>query len=187
MAEGGSGTARERAAALLTDRERQCLRLVLTGRNSKEIAIQLGISPHTVDARLRSAIRTFGVSTRFQAARALAEAEGAASQPLISQPDAIASASHPIDPMPVEGEDAQEDVASRSAVREDQARYAPSAPQGWRPFDFRVPLSGRKPRNDLTPLARVAIAIVLLVLVIAGVGFFVIAAEGLARIFWAGR
>jgi DNA-binding NarL/FixJ family response regulator len=38
---------------LLTDAERDCLRLVFQHMTSKDIARQLGGSPHTVDMRLR--------------------------------------------------------------------------------------------------------------------------------------
>ena len=60
----------------VTEPQRECLRLVLTRRNSKEIALALGISSHTVDKRLGRAGATLGVSNRFDAARLLAEHEG---------------------------------------------------------------------------------------------------------------
>ncbi len=56
---------------LLTDAERDCLRLVYQHMTSKDIARQLGVSPHTVDMRLRQAIRKLEVTTRVEAARAL--------------------------------------------------------------------------------------------------------------------
>jgi DNA-binding CsgD family transcriptional regulator len=56
---------------LLTDAERDCLRLVYQHMTSKDIARQLGVSPHTVDMRLRQAIRKLEVSSRIEAARAL--------------------------------------------------------------------------------------------------------------------
>lgn len=56
---------------LLTDAERDCLRLVYQHMTSKDIARQLGVSPHTVDMRLRQAIRKLEVTSRVEAARAL--------------------------------------------------------------------------------------------------------------------
>ena len=56
---------------LLTDAERDCLRLVYQHMTSKDIARQLGISPHTVDMRLRQAIRKLEVTSRIEASRAL--------------------------------------------------------------------------------------------------------------------
>lgn len=70
----------------LNDGQRQCLRLVLAHLNSKEIGRELDISPHTVDQRLRQAMKLLEVSSRFEAARKFAEHEGAeAYQPLIYQ------------------------------------------------------------------------------------------------------
>lgn len=60
----------------LTDPQRQCLRLVLTHHNSKEIAALLGVSPSAVDKRIERAVQVLGVATRFAAARMLATHEG---------------------------------------------------------------------------------------------------------------
>lgn len=65
----------------LSDGQKECLRLVIAHKTSKEIARQLGISSHTVDQRLRYAIRTLGARTRMQAALRLYEAEGGHSYP----------------------------------------------------------------------------------------------------------
>ena len=53
----------------LTPRELDCLRLVARGRSSKEIAIELGISPYTVDEYIRTAVSKLGVRNRRQAAQ----------------------------------------------------------------------------------------------------------------------
>jgi DNA-binding CsgD family transcriptional regulator len=57
--------------ALLTDGQRDCLRLVYQHLTSKDIARILGVSPHTVDMRLRTAMRTLSVASRIEAARLL--------------------------------------------------------------------------------------------------------------------
>lgn len=78
--------------ARLTPGQRECLDLVDDHATSKEIARQLGISRHTVDARLRSAIQTLGVSSRREAAviyRAAIQAE--AYQPFAYQSPRIVS------------------------------------------------------------------------------------------------
>ncbi|WP_164156268.1 response regulator transcription factor [Sandarakinorhabdus rubra] len=62
---------RDQRVMLLTDAERDCLRLVYQHMTSKDIARQLGVSPHTVDMRLRQAIRKLEVTSRIEAARAL--------------------------------------------------------------------------------------------------------------------
>jgi len=61
---------------LLTDGERDCLRLVYQHMTSKDIARQLGVSHHAVDMRLRQAIRKLEVVSRIDAARALIAEEG---------------------------------------------------------------------------------------------------------------
>jgi DNA-binding CsgD family transcriptional regulator len=77
----------------LSEGQKDCLRLVLTHMTSKEIARHLGISSHTVDQRLRYAIRTLGARTRMQAALKLLEAENLPEQrTLIHKPEA-----HPSD------------------------------------------------------------------------------------------
>jgi len=65
----------ERVASL-TQRERECLRLVGLGRNSKEIGQLLGLSNHTVDDHIRSTIRKLGAANRGHAAAILSELEG---------------------------------------------------------------------------------------------------------------
>jgi DNA-binding CsgD family transcriptional regulator len=60
----------------LTQRERECLRLVAQLMTSKQIALQLGISKHTVDERIESARRRIGARGRYEAARLLAAREG---------------------------------------------------------------------------------------------------------------
>ncbi len=65
----------------------ETLRHVLAHRNSKEIARIMGVSPHTVDERIRRAIRALGVTSRIEAARMMAASNGdAAYQSLIYQP-----------------------------------------------------------------------------------------------------
>jgi DNA-binding CsgD family transcriptional regulator len=60
----------------LTKGQLDCLRLVDQHLSSKEIAVELGISPHTVDQRIRQALQTLGVERRSQAARLVAQCSG---------------------------------------------------------------------------------------------------------------
>jgi len=53
----------------LSDGQIDCLELIAQNLTSKEIAVRLGISPHTVDKRVRKAIRKLGANDRRQAAR----------------------------------------------------------------------------------------------------------------------
>ena len=74
--------------AKLTAGQLDCLRLVDQHLSSKEIAVELGISPHTVDQRIRQALQILGVSRRAQAARIVSQ-YSAPYQRLIHQPPYI--------------------------------------------------------------------------------------------------
>lgn len=78
----------DQATARLTERQKECLRLVARGYTSKEIGRQVGISPATVDNHVRAALDTLQVESRSEAARILAAAE--TSQPLTSQSQPLA-------------------------------------------------------------------------------------------------
>lgn len=62
----------------LTTREKEVLRAWLAHKSAKEIAIDLGITHHAVEKRLKMARTKLGAATSLEAARMLAEAEGAA-------------------------------------------------------------------------------------------------------------
>lgn len=59
----------------LTDRQKDCLRLVAQGFTSKEIGRLLDLSPSTVDNHITMAVQLLGAPSRGAAARALAGAE----------------------------------------------------------------------------------------------------------------
>jgi DNA-binding CsgD family transcriptional regulator len=59
------------ALGSLTPREKDCLRHVLTTGSHKQIAHVLGLSTHTVDGYLKSAIRKLSVNSSVQAAQML--------------------------------------------------------------------------------------------------------------------
>jgi DNA-binding CsgD family transcriptional regulator len=81
-----SGTANGRMSPAVSDMaarverlsagQLDCLQLVNEHLNSKEIAVELDISPHTVDQRIRGALRILGVERRAQAARIVARYKG---------------------------------------------------------------------------------------------------------------
>lgn len=74
--------------ARLSSGQLDCLLLVDQHLNSKEIAAELGISPHTVDQRIRQSLAILGVERRAQAARAVSQYSGPY-QRLIHQPPYI--------------------------------------------------------------------------------------------------
>ena len=61
--------------ASLTDGQRDCLRYVYSHMTSKDTARILQVSPHTVDMRLRTAMKALAVGSRIEAARLLVQAE----------------------------------------------------------------------------------------------------------------
>ena len=62
--------------ARLSPGQLDCLRLVDQHRSSKEIAVELKISPHTVDQRIRGALQILQVERRTQAARLVSQVCG---------------------------------------------------------------------------------------------------------------
>jgi len=60
----------------LTEREKECLRLWLEHKTAKEIALDLGISHHAVEKRLKMARTKLDVPTSLDAARLLVGQEG---------------------------------------------------------------------------------------------------------------
>ena len=64
----------ESPVARLSPGQVECLLLVDRHHSSKEIAARLGISPHTVDQRIRGALEKLGVERRGEAARMVAAA-----------------------------------------------------------------------------------------------------------------
>ena len=70
------GNDMEDRIARLTAGQLDCLRLVDQHLSSKEIAAELGISPHTVDQRIRQSLHILGVARRSQAARLVSQYSG---------------------------------------------------------------------------------------------------------------
>jgi DNA-binding CsgD family transcriptional regulator len=67
--EAASGIDPASPVARLSRGQIECLLLVDQHHSSKEIAVRLGISPHTVDQRIRGALDKLGVERRGEAAR----------------------------------------------------------------------------------------------------------------------
>lgn len=78
----------------LSERQKDCLRLVAAHLTSKQIARELGVSRFTVDQRLDSARRTLGVNSRKEAALLFAKlerSEGKISEGFVYEPHTLAS------------------------------------------------------------------------------------------------
>lgn len=163
----------------LTDKQRECLRLVYAHLSSKEIAPRLGVEPGTVDQYIKAAMRILGVADRRAAARMLAEHEAKTAQPLVYQSLDIAVVGDPVMFGPSAG--GRRNATSSETVREDRARFHVDPTPSLESLKLPLPSSKRKP-SDLSPLVRLGWIFVLLVLVALAFGFFITGFEALSRL-----
>lgn len=69
------------AADRLSERQLQCLRLAASGLTSTAIALEMSVSPRTVDEHIAMACRTLGVRTRVQAVARLTQTQRRLTEP----------------------------------------------------------------------------------------------------------
>lgn len=139
----------------LTESQRSYLRLVFEHKSSKEIAQQLGISAHTVDKRIKEAMRVLGVNSRIEAARILvATPPFEMDQPLGPQsPDLVFPPTSPTLVARTVGGDGGDDSAIAATGRQDDSASRPGAPASRR-FPLPFPTAHR-PENNLSILQRI--------------------------------
>lgn len=102
------------------------LRLVYAHKNSKEIARIMGVSSHTVDERIRTAMRKLGVDSRIRAALIIAaNDERCGYQSLIYQPSGLGQLSEP----------EQSNRPHEEAARSDPLWIRPPFPTKRRPYN----------------------------------------------------
>ncbi len=146
---------------LLTEREKQCLRLLLVPMRAKEIATATGLSVNTVNEHLKSARRKLGTSDSRSAALLLKAAESTPKSSDTKEwvsPDAIIPA----------------DTGPTEATAPDAVLTAGSV---------RLPLATRgRPWNDLNLGWRLLWPILLLGLVAIGGGAIVAGASELSQL-----
>ena len=165
--------------ARLTDKQRECLRLVYAHLSSKEIAPRLGVEPGTVDQYIKAAMRILGVADRRLAAKLLAEHESKSGQPLVYQSLDIAPAGDPAKLGPSTG--GEFEATSGEAMREDRAMFDVHPTPSLDSLKLPLPIGKRKP-SDLSPLVRLGWILVLLVLIALAFGVFVTGFEALSRL-----
>lgn len=139
--------------AKLTDSQRAYLRLVLAHQSSKQIAQAFGISAHTVDKRIKEAMRILGVGSRIEAARILATSEGGKSGRELGpqSPDLAESRGFPSSPIIGGDENDAGTTGAGVALREDISGYG--TPNGVRALPLPFPTRDR-PSNSLSILQR---------------------------------
>jgi DNA-binding CsgD family transcriptional regulator len=165
--------------ARLTEKQRECLRLVYAHLSSKEIAPRLGIEPGTVDQYIKAAIRVLGVADRRAAARLLAEHEARISQPLVYQPLDIAIVGDPVFFGPSTG--GRHEATFGEVMREDRAVFEILPTPSLDSLKLPLPIRKGKP-SDLSPLVRLGWILVLLVLIALAFGVFITGFEALSRL-----
>ncbi|WP_093665159.1 response regulator transcription factor [Sphingomonas gellani] len=143
----------------LTERELECLRLVATGRTSKEIALLLGISKHRVDEVVDGARGKLGGLRRTTAARLVIEHEVPASPHPVGG-DVIGVAD-PVRPTPEAAQEQQQ--APVAEVRETSV-----------PFDHFPPVRTERPpdveeKHGLDPARLVHTTLLLTITVLIAV------------------
>jgi DNA-binding CsgD family transcriptional regulator len=169
----------EERLARLTDKQRECLRLVYAHLSSKEIAPKLGVEPGTVDQYIKAAMRVLGVCDRRAAARMLAEHEDRIVQPLVYQPLDIAVVGDPV--MFGASTEGRREAVSGGAMQEERAVFevlpTPSPDQ----LSIPLPIRGGTP-SDLSTVKRLGWIFGLILLIALTFGFFVTGFEALSRL-----
>lgn len=167
----------------LSERQRDCLRLLSGGLTPKEAAIRLDLSVETVHAHLKAARRTLGVSSSREAARLLVLGEGGqtmGNHALGMGGSAGAAA------IPHSGTA----VAGTTATGTEEVRDA------WTSDEFRQPIAARPHRaargrlDGLSPTHRaLAITVILVagVIVLAGLVSVAFGLQQLLRSIYFGR
>ena len=168
--------------ARLTEGQIECLLLVDRHYSSKEIASKLGISPHTVDQRIRGALDKLGVERRGDAARMVADEYSAANpayQRLIHQSPYIDPAAGP----------GHEDSTVRTQIRHadraggvESAGYLTEQSPDGRSSPLQLPFATRShPSNEMS----VGLRLVWIVLIAMGAtfsaGMYLAGLESLSR------
>ena len=163
----------------LTEKQRECLRLVYAHLSSKEIAPRLRVEPGTVDQYIKAAMRILGVADRRAAARMLAEHEAKTAQPLVYQPLDIADSGDSA--MFGSSTGGQRTAALDGAMREDRAEFQVHPTPSLESLKLPLPIRETKP-SDLGPLLRLGWILALLILIALAFGVFITGFEALSRL-----
>jgi DNA-binding CsgD family transcriptional regulator len=177
--------------AKLSDGQRDCLRLVGQYMSSKEIARVLGISPHTVDQRLKRATAQLEVTSRFDAARAYMQNAPSteineAGSPLCD--DLVYQHSGLFDPGDSAMLASSPDTLNRSGdgasdeLHDYQERYFANALQRDTRSSIWSVLVEEGRENQLSTQARIVVMILIAACAVFGFAALISVAEGLSRL-----
>ncbi len=162
----------------LTAPQRECLRLVAELKSSKEIAIELGLSSHAIDARLKRTLATLGVSTRQEAARLYLDSQSRTYQPLVCPSSDVFDAA-------LLGDEGASPEKLISDDRPIGVLHAPAFAGGQHSPVWSIALPFRtneRPVNELSWSARLAWMSLILVATVFAVTLLISTVEGLSRL-----
>ncbi|CAM3097120.1 hypothetical protein SPAN111604_03610 [Sphingomonas antarctica] len=138
----------------LSDYQRDCLRRTFRHQTSKEIARDLGKSKYAIDQAIERAVRTLGVTSRIDAARALAAHESTSDR-ITGDPVHLAATPLPAATLPVAADHVGGPVAEAAVDLRGQPSVNRSTP-------FRLPLRRHgEDGNDLSIGTRLVWLIIL--------------------------
>ena len=165
--------------ARLSAGQLDCLRLVNEHLNSKEIAAELDISPHTVDQRIRGALHTLGVERRSQAARIVAQYSGPYQRLIHQSPhiDDLATSGHPEAAVRTQIRHADRAGEAEGAGFRTEQRAVAFAPSLPLPFATRS-----NPRNEMTVGQRLFWIVMIAIGAAFSAGMYLAGLESLARL-----
>jgi DNA-binding CsgD family transcriptional regulator len=164
--------------AQLSRGQLDCLLLVDQHLSSKEIAVELGISSHTVDQRIRGALHVLGVERRSQAARIVARVH-APYQRLIHQSPHIEGGTaqgHPGDAVGFQIRHA--DRAGRASDLGFETEQRPGSSWSSLPLPF---ATRSHPRNEMSVGFRLLWIVLIAMGVTFSAGMYLAGLESLSR------
>jgi DNA-binding CsgD family transcriptional regulator len=177
--------------AKLSDGQRDCLHLVGQYMSSKEIARVLGISPHTVDQRLKRATAQLEVTSRFDAARAYMQNAPSTESDQAAAPlcdDLVYQHSGLFDPCDSTMIAPSPDTLNRSGdgasdeLHDYQERYFANALQRDTRSSIWSVLVEEGRENQLSAQARIVVMILIAACAVFGFAALISVAEGLSRL-----
>ena len=165
--------------ARLSPGQLDCLRLVDQHLSSKEIAVELRISPHTVDQRIRGALQILGVDRRTQAAR-LVSCHRGPYQRLIHQPPHVEPGGDPLQRLVTVSHQIRH--ADRAGGAGDAGFKTEQNPASFRP-SLQMPFATRSnPRNEMSVGQRLLWIVLIAIGAAFSAGMYLAGLESLARL-----
>jgi DNA-binding CsgD family transcriptional regulator len=163
----------------LTSAQQECLAMVADLKTSKQIALELGVTSHAIDARIKRILLALQVDSRDEAARIYLDEVGrSAYQPLVCQSPDIDRGQG----FPTLAASAPLNNGSGAPVGElrDSAVAQFGSYRGW---SLTLPLQTHSnQKNDLPWNARLAWIMIIMLALIVGLSFLISGVEGLSRL-----